>query len=274
MRFQQNVACFNTVTALLYQLNDMETIFRLYNLGNLAGVLQVESYIGISGVQHTASRKLYFTATHGRATVLGVQTSQHGKAFALIDTVGILTQTPLYIFYFLQRNLGLLSDNLHLHLGRDIRNAVLRQILEVTAHLSRSYLNLTHQFLLHLLNLQSFTGILAQRFTNLAGSLVEVFLHFLARTDVGDVHVRHIVHTLDNLTLGYFDTIEGSLVKIQLLHGYLLRYHAIRVTVKFASFIQCTHACFFHFGLQYSLVTYYPHYLVNHVVLSINGRTD
>ena len=26
-------------------------------------------------------------------------------------------------------------------------------------------------------------------------------------------------------------------MKIQLLHGYLLRYHAIRVTVKFASFI-------------------------------------
>ncbi len=210
----------------------METIFGLYNLRNFAGVLQVESHIGVSGVQHTTSRKLNLATTHSRATVFGVHTSQHGETFALIDTIGIFTQASLYFLYLLQRDFRLLSDNLHLYLGRDIGDAVLRQILEVTAYLSRGYLNLAHQFLLHLLNLQSLTGILAQRFTNLAGGLIEIFLHLLARTDVGDVHVCHIVHTLDNLTFGYLDTVESSLVKKELLHGYLLRYRTIRVTVK------------------------------------------
>ena len=212
---QQDMAYFDTVTTFFHQLDNMEAIFRLYNLGNLIGVLQVESHIGKCRIQITASCKWHFTTIDSRTTVVGVQTCQHREAFSLIHTIRIFAQTTFYIFNFLQRNFRLLCDDLHLYLGRDIRNTVLRQILEVTAHLCGSDFNLSYQFLLHSLHFQSFTGILAQGFTNLTGCLIEVFLHLFTRTDIGDIHIRHLVHTLDHLTFSNFNTIKSSLVQKQ-----------------------------------------------------------
>ena len=267
------MAYFDTVTTFFHQLDNMEAIFRLYNLGNLIGVLQVESHIGKCRIQITASCKWHFTTIDSRTTVVGVQTCQHREAFSLIHTIRIFAQTTFYIFNFLQRNFRLLCDDLHLYLGRDIRNTVLRQILEVAAHLCRSDFNLSYQFLLHSLHFQSFTGILTQGFTNLTGCLIEVFLHLFTRTDIGDIHIRHLVHTLDHLTFSNFNTIESSLVQKQLLYSYFFRNHTVGITIKFTSFVQSTHPSFFYFRLQYSLVAHYPNYFVNHVVLSINGRT-
>ena len=158
----------HTVTTFFNQLNNVITIFRLYNLGNFLRILQTESNRCISRVHHTFTHKIGFTAPHSRATVFRVHTSQSRKfSFSLIHTIRILTQPTFYIFYFSNRNFGLQSNYLHLHLSWYIRNTILWQIFKVTAHFRRSHFDITYEFLLHLLHSKSFTRILTQSFTYL-----------------------------------------------------------------------------------------------------------
>ena len=250
MRLQQNMTHFNTVAPLLHQLDNVETELRLYNLRYFIGVLQIERHVCESRVQISASRKRHFAAVDSRSAVFRIHTRQRGKAgFALRNTIGKVAQTFLYVLYFFQRNFRLLSDYLYLYLGRNIRNTVLRKVFEVTAHLGRRYLDFTDQFLLHFLYFQTLTRIVTQGFTNLAGGLIEILLHFFAGTDVGDVHIRHIVHTLDNFSFGNFNTVECGLMQKQLLYGNFFRYHTVRVPVELTPFVQSAHTRLFHFGL-------------------------
>ena len=178
MRFQQYMTGFNTVSTLLYQLNDMKTIFGLHYFRDLIGVLQVESNIGICRIQHTTSGELDFATANGRTTVFRIHTSQRRETgLTLCYTVGKIAQAFLYVFYFFQRYFRLLGNYLHLHLRRYIGNTILRQIFEITTHLGRRNFDFTNQFLLHLLYFQPFTGIFPQCFTNLTGSFIEVFFH-------------------------------------------------------------------------------------------------
>ena len=173
------MAGIHTVTALFNQLNDMITKFRLHDLGNFLRILQAECYIRIGRIHHTASHKSTLTTFDGRSFILRIQTRQCREVnFPFCHTVCVVTQFLLHIFNFRDRNLRLQRDNLHFHLCRDIRNAILRKVFEVTAYFRRSHLDLSHQFLLHLLHCQPVTRIITQSFANLCRSLIEVFLHF------------------------------------------------------------------------------------------------
>ena len=192
----------------------MITKFRFYDLRNFLRILKTECYIGISRIQHTTSHKIKFTTFDSRSLIFGIQTCQCRKInFTLCHTVCIITQTSLYIFNFSNRNFRLQCNNLHLYLSRNIRDTVLRKILEIAAYFCRSYLDISYQFLLHLLYCQSVTGIFAQRFTNLSSSLIEVFLHFLLRTNLLDIHIGHHIYTLNDFRFGNFDTIQLCLVQ-------------------------------------------------------------
>ena len=269
MRTQQNVTHLDAVATLLDELDDVETVFRLHHLGHLGRVLQVERHIGKSGVELPTAIERHLTAILGRSTVFRIHTGQRGETgLALVDTVGEVAQTPLHVFHFLDRNAGFLCNNLHLDLSRDVRNAVRRKVLEIAAHLGRRNLNVAYQLLLHALHRQTLTGILAQGFTNLRGTLIPIFLHLLHGSDAADILANHVVYLADHFALGHFDTVELRLMQEQLLDSDFLGYHAIRITVELASVVHGVQTHFFHFRFQDGLITHDPYHFIDDIVLS------
>ena len=241
------MTCIDAVATLFNQLDNVITEFRLYNLGYFLRILQAECHIRIRRVHHTTSHESAFATFDGRCFVFGIQTSQRREVdFPFRHTVGIVTQPFLHIFNFRNRNFRLQSDNLHLHLRRDVRDTVLRKVFEVTAYFCRSHLDFPNQFLLHLLHRQSVTCIVAQCLTNLCRGFIEVFFHLFFRTNLLDIHIGHHIYTLYDFRFGNFDTIQLCLVQEQLLHGNFFRNHAIRVAVESASVIQGIHTCLFY----------------------------
>ena len=123
----------------------------------------------------------------------------------------------------------------------------MRQAAVEPADLRRRNLDVTDYLLLHLLHGDSLACTLTQVLAYLSRGLVEILLHLLTRTDIRDVKVGHVVHTLYDLSLRYLNTVELGLMQEQLLHRYLLRQHAVWVFVKPAPFVQRTEPRFFDF---------------------------
>ena len=167
----------NLVTALVDELDDMIAEFRLYNLGNLLGVGQVESHIGKSGIQHTSTDIVHLATHTGRAGIFRIQTSQCREGcLALVDTVGVFAQLVLDTIDFLHRDPWLLGKNLHLYLCWYKRNTVGRKIVEITTNLSWRNLNILHEFLLHFLNQLTVLEVIVHLLTHLGDTLLAVLL--------------------------------------------------------------------------------------------------
>ena len=195
----------------------METIFRLHNLRYLFRILQTKSDSSISRIHHSLTHKIGLTPSHGRTTVFRIHTGQSREfRFALIHAIGILTQPSLHIFYFSNRNFRLQSNNLYLYLCRNIRDTILRKIFEITTYFGRSYFNISHKFLLHLLYGKSLARIFTKSFTYLRRSFVllfkKVFFHLFPRAQHLYPMVGHRVHSLNNFTFGNLDTIKTRLM--------------------------------------------------------------
>ena len=87
-----------------------------------------------------ARRVQYSPALHhcGPNRVLRIETCQRReRGLTLVDAVGILAQSIFHAIDFLLLYARCLRNNLHLHLCGHKRNAVLRQVSEVAAHLGR-----------------------------------------------------------------------------------------------------------------------------------------
>src|SRR5699024_3583100 len=144
---QQDMTGVDTVATFFDQLDDMETILRLYDFRDLLGILQVESDIGVFGNHLPVTHKTGFTTFDSRAAIFGIQQGKGREiTFTLIDTVGVFTQASFYIFNFGNRYFRLLRNNLYFYLGGDVRNTVLGKLLKVTAYFRRSHFDLTYQF--------------------------------------------------------------------------------------------------------------------------------
>ena len=169
---------------------------------------------------------------------------------------------------------GLLGDDLHLDLGRHVGDAVRRQVLEVAAHLGGRHLDIAHQLALHLPHPQTVAHVLAQRLTNLAGGLVEVFLHLLARADGGNILVGLKIHLADDLALGHLDTVQFGLVEEEFLHGNLFGYHAIGIRLEATALPDGLEARLLDLGLEDGLVAHHPYYFVHHIVLRKGGHAQ
>ena len=177
------MAGINTVTAFFNQLDNVKTKLSFYNLWNLIRILQVKSDIGIFGHQFSFAHKAKLTAPTRRSGIFRIKTGICGKwHFTGINTICIVTQSFLHTLYFFQRNFRFQCHNLHLHLSGNKRNTVLRQILKITAHFGRSYLNLPHNMLLHFLHSQAIADILTKHFAYLGRSLIIILFQFLLRT--------------------------------------------------------------------------------------------
>ena len=137
----------------------------------------------------------------------------------------------------------------------------------MTAHLGRGHLDFAHQLALHLLHTQAIANILAEGLTNLAGSLVEILLHLLARSDGGNILVGLLIYLADNLAFRDLDTVQFGLVEKKFLYGNLFGYHAIRVGIKAPSLPDGLETSLLDLGLQDGLVAHHPDYFVHHIVL-------
>ena len=64
------------VTALLHELDDMETELRLYNLRDLLRVSEVEGHSGKGRVEGASANETQFSASTGCSRVLGIQSCE------------------------------------------------------------------------------------------------------------------------------------------------------------------------------------------------------
>ena len=208
------MAGIDTVTTFFNQLDNMETEFRLHNLGHLVRVLQIERHIRIFGHQFGSAHKAKLTATTARSFIFRIQTRQSGESdLAGSDTFRIVAQSLLHPLNLLLWDLRLHGNDLHFHLGRDERNTVLRKILEITTNLGRSDLDIPHNLLLHLLHRFSVTYILAEHLAYLRRSLIIIFLHFLLRADLVYQPACASFHITDNFLFGNLNTINSGLME-------------------------------------------------------------
>ena len=103
---------------------------------------------------------------------------------------------------------------------------------------------------------------------------VEIFLHLLARADVGNELVGLEIHLANDIILRNFNTVQLRLVEEKLLDGNLLGNHAIGVSIEAASLIECIQACLLYFGFQDGFISHDPDHFVHHVVLCREGLTQ
>ena len=86
------MAHVHLVTALLNQLDDMETKLRLHNLRDLFRIGEVKSYRGKGGIERTTACETYLTTTTRCSRVFRVESGQRReRSLTFIDTVCILT---------------------------------------------------------------------------------------------------------------------------------------------------------------------------------------
>ena len=85
------------VAALVDELYDVETIFRLHDLRDLLRVSEVESHVGEGRVEHAAACVAELTALTCRAGILTVETCERGeRCLAAGHALGIFAQVFLH----------------------------------------------------------------------------------------------------------------------------------------------------------------------------------
>ncbi len=134
------MAGVDTVAALLYKLNDMETVLRFNYLGNLLGVVEVKCHRGKLRHELSAAEKTCF-ATANSLGRLRVKNGECGElAFATVNAVGIVAKSRFHVVDLLPGYHRVESDYLHFYLQWHERHAVGGQLVEITAHIARSNL--------------------------------------------------------------------------------------------------------------------------------------
>ena len=197
------MAHLDLVATLVDELDDVESILRLYDFRNLLGVGQVEGYACKSGVEHSASYVIHLTSLTSRARIFRVQTRQCGeRSLALVDTVGIIAQVILYSIDFFLVDLRLTGDYLNLNFSRNEGDTVLGHVAEIVAHVRRCNRNVAHKLLLHLLYELIVAEVVVQLRTHLSNAHLLVFLKLLLRTGLLYPAIDLHVDVLGNFALG------------------------------------------------------------------------
>ena len=191
------------VATLLNQLDDMETIFRFHNLRHRLRVCQTEGNIRKLWHIRASTCKAQLTTLLCRCLIFRIQQRQ-GRELrtAVVDSLCITTQFILHPLDLLYRNARLTGDDLALHLRRDERDTVLWQVLEVTAHLGRSHLDVLHQTQLHLPHQLLISVRVEHLFTYLRQALAHILLQLLPRTKfIQDGSIQIHVHLLKHISI-------------------------------------------------------------------------
>ena len=200
------MAHLDLVAALVDKLYDVETILRFNNLRHALRVGEVERNRSKGWVEHTATNVVHLAALTCRAWVFGVEACERSeRSLAACDAVGIFAQLVLHVVDFLLRNLRLLCDYLYLNLRRNERNAVLWQLVEVFAYVSRRNGDVAHEFLAHLLYELVVAEVVVQLLAHLRNGHLLVFLQFLLRTSLLYPAVYLHLYVLRNLSLSNVD---------------------------------------------------------------------
>ena len=244
----------------------MEAELRLHNLGNLVGVGEVEGDACKHGVEGCLGG-IANLATLTCRSILGVESCQCGKGrLSTVHPVGILTQGVFHPVDFLDAHLGLAGDNLHLDGGRNHRNAIFGQILEISPHLGGRDGDVLHEFTAHLLDEFAVLELIVHLLPHLRNGHLAVFLEFLSRT-VGQLYpiVDLVVDALRDIRLRHFDTVDGSLVQEEFLHGKLFGNGTVGIAFPFHALHLTLHTHRLDVGLEYRLISYHPHHLIDDV---------
>ena len=140
----------DTVTAFLDQLDDMISIFSLYNLRYTLRIRKVECHIGKLRHQVSLAHKSHLTATGCRSWIFGIQAGQRRELhLTAVDLFRKITQTCFDSICHIKRNLRFESNDLDFHCCRDSRQTVFRQLIIKLTNFRRSHLDLPDQFALH-----------------------------------------------------------------------------------------------------------------------------
>ena len=260
MRLQQDMATFDLIATLINQLNDMESEFGLHNLGDFLRVCQVECHVGKSRIQHTTACIVKFTALTSSTRILRIKARQSCEScFATIYTICIFTKFVLNTIDLFLFDMRCKSHNLHFHCSRDEGNTVFRQVLEIHADISRTHLDVFHQFFLHFLYQLTVTEIVVHRTTHLSDGLLTVlFQLFLTST----YQLQPVVNLLFNihvdLTLRYFDGVNSCLMEIEFLYGNLLGNRTVRIPREMNAFCLTLQAHGFHITFENGLISHHP----------------
>ena len=242
----------------------MVTELRLYNLGNLLRVGQVECHVGKCWIQHTSTDIIHLSTHTGRTRVFTIQTGQGCESsLTLVHTVGEVTQLVLDTIDFLHRNTRLHGENLHLHLSWHERNAVSWQVVEILAHLGRRYLDILHQFLLHLLDELLVLEVVVHLLAHLGDALLAILLQFLTGTNHGNPVINLVVDALHHLRFRDLDTVDGCLMQKELLHRKLFRDRTVWVASILDSLCFSLKSSHLDIRLQDSFIADYPNHFVN-----------
>ena len=225
------MATLDLVSTFVNQLNDMESELRFHNLGNLVRIGQVKGYISKGRIEHTSSHIIHLTTLSGRAWILRIESCQSSKrCLPFCHTICITAQFILHAVNLFLFNTRCLCQDLHLHLRRNERNTIFRQIIEIPSYIRRRHIDILHQLSLHLIDHQSVAEGLTHLLSHLRDALLTVFLQFLPTTNALYPVIDDSVNLLHDLRLRHLHTVYGSLMQIEFLQGELLRNGTIRIT--------------------------------------------
>ena len=198
-----------------------------------------------------------------------VEDGERGEiALAAVHAVGVVAQARLHIFYFLTRHGRVDGDNLHLYLQGHKGDAVLRQVVEIAAHVAGRHLHVFCERLFHLLHAVAVGHVGGVVFAYLGERLAEILLHFLARAEVADKEVHLRVHLLLNHAFGHLHGVEVGLVQEETFDGDVLGDDAIRVAVDALAVL--LHFLVGAFDVRFidGVVAYDPCHFLGDIVLS------
>ena len=264
-RLLQDMTHIDLVTTLLHQLDDMETELRLHNLRDLLRVGEIEGHGGKGGVQRCTAHETQFTTLTGRSRVFGIEACQGlERRLALGDTFGIVAELVLHTVDLLGTDARGHGHNLHLHLGRHVRQTVGRQVAEITTHIGRGHRDILDQLPLHLLDFLTVAELLTHLLTHLGNRLVLVFLQTLA----GAIdHLQPVADLLFDLlrhvVLSDLDTVDIRLMEEEFVDGNLFGDGAVGVPTPLHAFQGSLHAQGLDIGLEDGLITHHPDDLVD-----------
>ena len=171
------MAHIDLIATLLDELDDMEAELRLHNLRYLLGVGEVKGHRSEGRIEHTTTGETQLTTSTGSTRIFRIETGQRReRGIATIHTIGIFTELILHTVQLLDRDLWRHLNDLHLHLRGDKRQTVFRQILVITAYISRGDGDILNEFTLHPLHHLTVFQVLTQVTADLRQGLMTILL--------------------------------------------------------------------------------------------------
>lgn len=272
---QKDVAAIDAVAALLDELDDMESILRLDNLGHLFRVVEVEGYCSKFGIERGAAYESELSAAGSRAFILGVKDGESREgALSACHALAEVAQTGLDILDLLSRDDGIEGHDLHLDLKRNGRDTVLIERVEVAAHIVGRSLYIFSKVLLYLAD----ALIVARRFrkglADLGQRFAEILLDLLLRADIHYQGIDVIVNFGLNHRLGDLDRVNVGLMEEKFLDSYHFGNDAIGVAIDRLALIEHLLILILDFRLVDRLVADNPGYLFRDIVIPLRHRHE